>query len=118
MTMTSDEIIRAERLELRPAEHVAVAGGRTLALSVKEMEVLVALARRRDRVISREDLYQLVWGAPMRSTERAVDVYVHRVRSKLRAVLPEVAFIHTHFGLGYRFAPEPSQRFHTTATSP
>jgi DNA-binding response OmpR family regulator len=54
----------------------------------------------------------------MRTADRSVDVYVHKLRAKLAEALPEWRFIHTHFGFGYRFSPEPSQRFHNVATSP
>jgi DNA-binding response OmpR family regulator len=52
----------------------------------------------------------------MRAADRSVDVYVHKLRSKLAHALPEWRFIHTHFGFGYRFEPEPSHR--TAATAP
>ena len=52
----------------------------------------------------------------MRADERSVDVYVHKLRSKLAEVLPEWRFIHTHFGFGYRFQPERSHQFHNSAT--
>ena len=42
---------------------------------------------------------------------------VHKLRAKLANALPEWEFIHTHFGFGYRFQPEPSQRFHKAATA-
>ena len=45
-----------------------------------------------------------------------MDVYVRKLRHKLELALPEWRFIHTHFGFGYRFHPEPSQLFHTPAT--
>jgi DNA-binding response OmpR family regulator len=48
-----------------------------------------------------------VWGGAMRHDDRSVDVYIHKVRSKLADALPEWRFIHTHFGFGYRFSPEP-----------
>ncbi|MEA2283264.1 MAG: hypothetical protein QOK21_3871 [Solirubrobacteraceae bacterium] len=115
--ITTGETIRAGALEIRPSEYLAVAGGRTLALSVRELELLAALARRPDRIISREELYETVWGTPMRSSDRSVDVYVHKLRTKLGTVLPDSRFIHTHFGFGYRFAPESSHPFHSTATS-
>ena len=54
-----------------------------------------------------------MWGAPLRGQDRSVDVYVHKLRTKLAAALPEWRFIHTHFGFGYRFQPEPSQLFHS-----
>ena len=52
-----------------------------------------------------------------RSSDRSVDVYVHKLRSKLATALPEWELIHTHFGFGYQFQPELPQRFHRTATS-
>src|SRR3954451_14186664 len=116
-TVGSGEVIKAGELEIRPSEYLAIAGGRALALSVRELDLLAALARRPDRIVPREELYSTVWGTPLRSTDRSVDVYVHKLRSKLATALPEWRFIHTHFGFGYRFAPEPSQRFHNTATS-
>jgi DNA-binding response OmpR family regulator len=117
MQITTGETIRAGALEIRPSEYLAIAGGRTLALSVRELELLAALARRPDRIIAREDLYETVWGTPMRSSDRSVDVYVHKLRTKLGTALPDSRFIHTHFGFGYRFAPEPSHPFHSTTTS-
>ncbi|MGI8920884.1 MAG: winged helix-turn-helix domain-containing protein [Solirubrobacteraceae bacterium] len=96
---------------------MALAGGRVLTLSVREFGLLVELARQRDRIVTREQLYCAVWGAPLRSGERSVDVYVHKLRTKLELSLPGWSYIHTHVGFGYRFAPEPSPFFHNGATS-
>jgi DNA-binding response OmpR family regulator len=102
----TDEVITAGELEIRPSDHLALAGGRALTLSVRELELLAALARRQGRIVPRQELYQTVWGSPMRAADRSVDVYVHKLRAKLAHALPEWRFIHTHFGFGYRFAPE------------
>jgi len=110
------EVIRTGELELRPSEYLALAGGKVLSLSLRELELLAALARREGRVVPREELYATVWDAPMRADERSVDVYVHKLRSKLATALPEWRFIHTHFGFGYRFQPERSHLFHNSAT--
>jgi DNA-binding response OmpR family regulator len=110
------EVLTAGELEIRPSEHLARAGGRTLSLSVRELELLAALARREGRIVGREELYETVWGAPLRGDDRSVDVYVHKLRTKLAAALPEWGFIHTHFGFGYRFQPEPSHPFHRSGT--
>ncbi len=111
------DVITAGELEIRPSEYLVIAGGRTLTLSVRELDLLAALGRREGRIVPREELYETVWGAPMREADRSVDVYVHKLRAKLADALPEWQFIHTHFGFGYRFAPELSQRFHKTAVS-
>jgi DNA-binding response OmpR family regulator len=101
------EVHRAAELEVRPEEHLALARGRALSLSVRELQVLVALVRREGRILSRHQLYELVWGGALRDDDRSVDVYVHKLRGKLAAALPEWRFIHTHVGFGYRFAAEP-----------
>jgi DNA-binding response OmpR family regulator len=111
------EVIKAGALEIRPSEYLALAGGRALTLSVRELEHLAALGRREGRIVPREELYQTVWGAEMRIADRSVDVYVHKLRTKLATALPEWQFIHTHFGFGYRFQPERSHRFHKAATT-
>src|SRR3954454_23634184 len=110
------EILSAAELEIRPSEHIARARGRTLSLSLRELELLAALARREGRIVPREELYETVWGTPLRGQDRSVDVYVHKLRTKLAVVLPEWGFIPTHFGFGYRFAPEPSHPFHSSGT--
>ena len=111
------DVLRAGDLEIRPAEFLVLAGGRSLSLSLRELQVLSALARREGRVVPRTELYATVWGSPLRSSDRSVDVYVHRLRAKLDEALPGWSFIHTHFGFGYRFQPEHSHPFHTTATA-
>ncbi len=111
------EVLRAGRLEVRPAESLVLANGRPLNLSVREFGLLVELARRPERIVAREALYAVAWGAEMRAGDRSVDVYVHKLRDKLEAALPEWRFIHTHVGFGYRFSAEPSQRFHTDSTT-
>src|SRR5437764_14570760 len=110
------EILRAAELEIRPNEHLARARGRTLSLSVRELDLLAALARREGRIVPRGELYETVWGAPLRTQDRSVDVYVHKLRTKLADALPEWGFIHTHFGFGYRFEAEPSHLFHGSRT--
>lgn len=93
-------------LEIRPDEHLVLARGRALSLSVRELDVLSALAERTGRITTREALYAAAWGGELRHDDRSVDVYVHKLRAKLALALPDWRFIHTHFGFGYRFQPE------------
>jgi DNA-binding response OmpR family regulator len=104
------------QLEVRPGESIALAAGRPLTLSVREYALLVELARRRDRIVAREDLFALVWGGALPAGDRSVDVYVHKLRVKLEDALPGWRFIHTHVGFGYRLSAEPSHPFHKGAT--
>ena len=110
------DVLRVAELEIRPAEGLVVADGHVVPMSVRELGVLVALASRAGRTVSRADLYTLVWGRPLRDGDRSIDVYVHKVRSKLEEALPHARFIHTHVGFGYRLSPELSHTFHNRAT--
>jgi DNA-binding response OmpR family regulator len=102
-------VLRAGELELRADEFVVLAGGRRVPVTVRELELLTALMERSGRIVSRDELYRVVWGEFRRKSDRSVDVYVGRLRHKLGKALPGQAFIHTHFGFGYRFAPEASR---------
>ena len=96
-------------LEIIPDEHLARAGGRGLILSLHELLLLTELALQADRIVSRDELSQLVWGRELRPGDRSVDVYVRKLRVKLGKALPGWDLIHTHFGFGYRLAPEPME---------
>jgi DNA-binding response OmpR family regulator len=93
-------------LELRPDEMDAVAGGRRAGLTRREYQLLASLTARPDQVVRREELYEQVWGGRMRKRDRSVDVFVRKLRTKLAAASPEWTYIHTRFGIGYRFCAE------------
>jgi DNA-binding response OmpR family regulator len=116
-TNGTEEILQAGELILRPDQFMVSARGRVLSLSRREFELLLYLARNPGRILTRADLHEAVWREPFESGDRSVDVYVHKIRNKLTRALPEWSYIHTHFGLGYRFHPEPSQEFHNSTTS-
>jgi DNA-binding winged helix-turn-helix (wHTH) protein len=97
-------------LEIRPDEIQALADGRRVGLTVREFQVLCVLAQREDRVVRRADIYNQVWGGEMKHRDRSVDVFVRKVRNKLSHVAPHWSYIHTHFGVGYRFAPTPHEK--------
>jgi DNA-binding winged helix-turn-helix (wHTH) protein len=59
-------------------------------------------------VLERETIYQRVWGYAMAHGDRSVDVFVRKLRQKLEKRSPGWSYIHTHFGIGYRFDPEPA----------
>jgi len=99
--------LHAGELEIRLGEGLVLATGRALTLSVREFELLVALARRAGAIVTREELYGAVWGGGLRHGDRSVDVYVSKLRGKLEQAMPDRRFIHTHPGFGYRFQPQP-----------
>jgi DNA-binding response OmpR family regulator len=98
--------IRIANLEIRPGEVELLADGRRVGLTVREFQTFMVLAERVDRVVSRPEIYARVWGGQMAYRDRSVDVFVRKVRRKLSDCAPTWAYIHTHFGIGYRFSPE------------
>ena len=100
------EPIRVANLEVRPGEFQLLADGRRVGLTVREFQTFLVLSERPDRVVTRPEIYALVWGGQMAYRDRSVDVFVRKVRRKLADAAPGWSYIHTHFGVGYRFSPE------------
>ena len=105
MQTREGELVRVGELEIRPQEGLVLAGGCAIVLSVREFDLLVALASHAGRVVSREELYRQAWGGSLRCGDRSCDVYIHKLRTKLERALPQRHFIHTHVGFGYRRDP-------------
>ena len=100
--------LAAGELEIRPDRFQAFVGDEALDLTRREFELLYLLAEDRGQVLEREQIYQRVWGYAMAHGDRSVDVFVRKLRKKLESLSPSWAYIHTHFGIGYRFDPEPA----------
>ncbi len=100
------EVRHIGNVEVRPAELQVLIDGVRAGFTVREFELFLVLAERDDRVVPRGHIYELVWGGSMPHRDRSVDVFVRKVRRKLRVAAPAWEYIHTHFGIGYRFAPE------------
>jgi len=93
-------------LTIRPDLHQAYVDRQNVELTAREFEILHLLSQS-DRVLRREEIYERVWGYAMAHGDRSVDVFVRKLRQKLRGASPSWSYIHTHFGVGYRFAPQP-----------
>jgi DNA-binding response OmpR family regulator len=103
---TRESILAAGELAIRPDRFDAYVGDEPATLSRKEYELLYHLATAEGRVLEREEIYQRVWGYTMVRGDRSVDVFVRKLRQKLERVSPAWRYVHTHFGVGYRFAAE------------
>jgi DNA-binding response OmpR family regulator len=99
---TAEPIVAGE-IEIRPDMFEAFVGGRSVGLTRREFELLYLLAASSGSVVQRERIYERVWGYAMAHGDRSVDVFVRKLRRKLELASPAWAYIHTHFGVGYRF---------------
>jgi DNA-binding response OmpR family regulator len=93
-------------LEIREDQFQAFVAGRSVDLTRREFELLHVLAEARGAVLEREEIYRRVWGYEMAHGDRSVDVFVRKLRSKLQRFSPGWQYVHTHFGVGYRFDAE------------
>ena len=98
--------VRAGEVEIRADQYQAYIGERSVDLTRREFELIQLLADAQGWVLEREEIYQRVWGYAMARGDRSVDVFVRKVRHKLEKASPGWRYIHTHFGVGYRFAAE------------
>ena len=98
----------AGELEIRADQFQAFVSGDSLDLTRREFELLHLLADAKGQVLEREAIYQRVWGYAMAHGDRSVDVFIRKLRQKLEKRSPGWSYIHTHFGVGYRFDPEPA----------
>jgi hypothetical protein len=81
-------------ITIRPDLYQAYVGEQSLELTAREYEILQLLAQS-DRVLRREEIYERVWGYAMAHGDRSVDVFVRKLRQKLRAISPGVE-LHPH----------------------
>ena len=98
----------AGEVEIRSDRFQAFVAGQSLELTRREFELIELLAGGEGRVLEREEIYSRLWGYAMVRGDRSVDVFVRKLRQKLEKASPGWRYIHTHFGIGYRFAAEAS----------
>ena len=77
--------------------------GREINLTAKEFDVLELLVMNPNKVYSRENLLQLIWGSSYPEDVRTVDVHIRRLREKVEATPSEPKYVHTKWGVGYYY---------------
>ena len=77
--------------------------GQEVNLTAKEFDVLELLLTNPNKVYSRENLLNLVWGYEYPGDVRTVDVHIRRLREKIESNPSEPKYVHTKWGVGYYF---------------
>ena len=112
------EVIEVEELRIDPREVQAYVGGESCRLTPTEFRLLYQLALDQDRVVTRDELLQKLWGRRESRRDRTVDVFVRRLREKVDRRATRHTFIQTRYGVGYRLEPWPSDRVSQGMTGP
>jgi len=98
-------VLEGGGLELDPSSRQVRQNGGPVALTATEFRLLEFLMTRPGVVFSREQLLDAVWGQDRAITDRAVDVYVLRLRQKVESDPAAPTLIHSVRGFGYTFEP-------------
>ena len=98
-----DETVAAGEIELSPSSHRVMAGGKGIELGPTEFRLLHFFMTHPERVYSRAQLLDQVWGTQVFVEERTVDVHIRRLRAALEPVAMDNV-IQTVRGSGYRFS--------------
>jgi DNA-binding response OmpR family regulator len=103
---TEAKPLMAGEVQILSDRFQAFVNAESLDLTRREFELIELLAAADGRVLEREEIYSRLWGYTMVRGDRSVDVFVRKLRQKLEKASPRWRYIHTHFGIGYRFAAE------------
>jgi two-component system, OmpR family, response regulator RegX3 len=102
---TSVATLAAGPVRMDVERHVVTVSGDSVALPLKEFELLELLLRNAGRVLTRGQLIDRVWGADYVGDTKTLDVHVKRLRSKIEPEPSTPRYIVTVRGLGYKFEP-------------
>lgn len=97
------EAIEIEELLIDPGNVQAYIDGAAVGLTPTEFRLLYTLALERGRVLTRDEVLQRVWARPATHRDRTVDGCIRRLREKIDARATRHTFIHTRYGVGYKF---------------
>jgi DNA-binding response OmpR family regulator len=109
MLAKNDAQAEAKLLELRDLtidieRHTVAVRGDTVELTAREFDLLVHFARHPGRVYSREQLLDQVWGYQHSGYDHTVNSHINRLRAKIERDPQNPEYIHTVWGVGYKFA--------------
>jgi DNA-binding response OmpR family regulator len=115
-TPAPNEELKFNALIINLPSRRVMAQGKQITLTVKEFDLLVALASSPDRVFTRESLLNHVWGYSYLGDGRTVDVHIGTLRKKMEAAPGMPHHIQTVWGVGYKFVPVPSPATSTASS--
>lgn len=99
----SNKVLYYDGLEINLSDYTVKVEGRPVVFTSKEIEILWVLASKPNRVYTREQLLEMVWGYEYTGETRTVDTHIKRIRSKLNIKDNYTWDITTVWGVGYKF---------------
>ena len=103
MRMTPSNVIEKKGLKIETDSRRVFIKGHEVSLTAKEFDLVMLLVSNPNRVYSRDELLNEIWGATYPGDARTVDVHVRRLREKIETHPADPEYIHTKWGVGYFF---------------
>jgi len=100
---TATSVINAGDFSINTLGRKVTVNGRDVNLTAKEFDLLLLLVMNRDKVFSREELLETIWGYEYFGDVRTVDVHIRRLREKIERNSSQPEYILTKWGVGYYF---------------
>lgn len=100
---TDDKDITIGALKLQKASRRAYINDTEIVLTNKEFDLIYFLAKSPDTVFTKEELFNEIWNYDSMGETSTITVHVNRIRDKIKEIDPNLDFIHTVWGRGYRF---------------
>ena len=97
------KVVQVKDLRIDCESRRVFIGDREINLTAKEFDVLELLVFNPNKVYSRENLLNIVWGYEYPGDVRTVDVHIRRLREKIEKNPSEPKYVHTKWGVGYYF---------------
>ena len=103
---TPKEILHFRDIEIRPDSHEALVSGKELELTRKEFEILELMIRYPQKVFTKENIFETVWGEQYFPEDNSVNVHISNIRRKLSAAGGSDDYIKTVWGIGFKLSEE------------
>jgi len=97
-----ESVIRIRGLEINPKTHQVFIDGKEVVLTVKEFELLQLLSMSPNKVFSKEEIFQKVWGFEADQDIPTITVHIRRIREKIEKDPSEPEYVKTIWGVGYK----------------
>ena len=102
-TENTEKIVSYENITVNLSNYELIIKGNSMDIPPKELELLYYLASHPNRVFTREQLLEDVWGFDYYGDSRTVDVHIRRLREKIESNPSEPQYVHTKWGVGYYY---------------
>ncbi len=104
---TSSNLLEAGGIRIDLERYEVRANNRSVELTLKEFKILAEFARAPNRMFTRQELLNRIWGEDYELEEHALDVYIHSLRKKIEPDPSKPIFIITVRKVGFKFLPDP-----------